>query len=432
MLEIVTVGIESICCDIFFETFMKERYKKKKVFHIAIIVLLTVLLTILSMGIKSQFWIKSSIGIIIMVGLMLFLYQGKIGQVFFLAICYYGILLAIDSGIIIVLQYWMEGDANSIIQNVENKPILLILLKSVLFLCVVLINKRFSRENNYGAMRENEWIRFCFFPIFTIIAAFFMVVDESVGRKAALFLSVGLLVADIMLFYSIKDFANRVEVNQKNNLVQEHIRNQIEMYESMELSYNRQKKKVHEFKNHLDCIQGLLQKNKREEALSYVSKINNPAEQHMNYFSTKNPIVDVVINQKYQQAQEEGISMVVVMDELNTIPMEDKDLVVLLSNLLNNAIEACRKLESEKRMIKLKFVQDAEQIVISVRNPIEEQLTVIDNKVKTTKKNKKEHGIGLYNIGQVVDKYRGEGICSSNEGVFSYTIIFQKKEMNKV
>lgn len=256
---------------------------------------------------------------------------------------------------------------------------------------------------------------------------FFMLADEKIEQKTTMVLALGLLGTNIILFYLIRDFTERAEESKRISLLQEQRKNQIETYESLELSYNQQKKKVHEFKNHLDCIQGLLKENRQEEALEYVSKINNPAEQHMSYFSTLNPVVDVVINQKYQQAQEEGIPMVMILDELSTIPIEDKDMVILLSNLLNNAIEACRKLDVKDRIIKFKFVQDKEQIIISIKNPIKKQPLIVDNQIKTTKDNEEEHGIGLYNIEEVIKKYRGEGIFNTEQGIFSYTIIFRKR-----
>jgi len=196
--------------------------------------------------------------------------------------------------------------------------------------------------------------------------------------------------ANVILFYLIKDFAERAESNKKDSLVKERRNHQIAMYESMELAYNQQKKKVHEFKNHLNCIQGLLQEDREKEALQYVSKINNLSEQHMNYFTTLNPVADVIINQKYQQALENGISMVTVLNELRGILMEDKDLVVLLSNLLNNAIEACDKLKKEQKQIKFKFVQQEERVILSIKNPIKGNLRIKGNEIKTSKKNEQE------------------------------------------
>lgn len=431
MLEsLILIGIEALGCDLFFQTFFKERYDKKRWLHILIILLLVAVWMIFAIYIDDTV-IRSVCGTVIMAMNMLVFYREKIGKIFFCAVCYEAIVLSMDMGLLAIFQHFMGGTLKEILDIDGKITPLWVLFKLILFLCVIAIYIIFSQDNALK-LKNTQWGRFFFFPIFTVMAVVFILLDKAIASQTAMFLSFGLLLTNIFLFYLIRDSASKSEKNRKTSLILEQRQNQIETYESMELSYNLQKRKVHEFKNHLDCIQGLLQENKEREALAYISKINNLTEQHMNYFNTLNPVADVVINQKYQQAQANGITMVTVLDELNEIPMKDKDLVVLLSNLLNNAIEACQNLEIEKRMIKFKFKQDREQIIISVRNPINEPITLIDNRVNTTKTNKKEHGIGFYNIEEVIDKYHGDGTCSSTQDEFSYTIIFDKEQMHSV
>lgn len=428
--NVVLVIIEILACDLFFQTFMERRFEKKPWLHRALIAVLVLAWMINS--IKAQnFWVKVTVGIGTVSVLMGILYKARISQIFFSAICYQAICMGMDLILLAVVRCFVDETLIGILQKEGKINILWILFKLILFLFVVCINRKFSKRN-YQLLRDDEWIRFLFFPVFTVAAIIFMLADEEMARKTMFFLAIGLMGANVILFYLIKDFAERAELNKKASLVKERRNHQIAMYESMELAYNQQKKKVHEFKNHLNCIQGLLQEDREKEALQYVSKINNLSEQHMNYFTTLNPVADVIINQKYQQALENGISMVTVLNELRGILMEDKDLVVLLSNLLNNAIEACDKLKKEQKQIKFKFVQQEERVILSIKNPIKGNLRIKGNEIKTSKKNEQEHGIGLYNIKKVIEKYGGEGICEVNKGIFSYTIIFCKKEMQKV
>lgn len=427
--NVILVVIEILACDLFFQTFMEERFEKNPWVHRVVIAILVLAWMMNSINVQNS-WVKAVIGIGTVFVFMGILYQAKISQIFFSAICYQAICLGMDLVLLAVVRCFVDESLMEILQREGKINILWILFKLILFLFVACINRKFSKRN-YQLLRDDEWIRFLFLPVFTVAAIIFMLVDEGMARKTMFFLSIGLMVANVILFYLIQDFAERTESNRKASLVKERRNNQIAMYESMELAYNQQKKKVHEFKNHLNCIQGLLQENRGKEALRYVGRINNLSEQQMNYFTTLNPVADVVINQKYQQALDEGISMVTVLDELRGIPMEDKDLVVLLSNLLNNAIEACRRLKKEQRQIKFKFVQKEEQVILSIKNPIKGKLRIKGNEVKTSKENEQEHGIGLYNIKKVIEKYGGEGICEADNGIFSYIIIFSKEEMQK-
>lgn len=427
--DLVMVVIEALSCDLFFETFVQERYPKKRWIHGIMVALFTLTGMIQGM-LFENFVIKAVIVIVMIVGVMLLGYQAKISRIFFYALCYDGILWGMDLILVSVYRFFSNETLTEVSQKEGKIVVLWIFFKLLLFLLIIVINRKFSKRN-YQLLQDDEWIRFLFVPFFSLAALMFILKDETMGRTTSFFLSVGLVGMNVMLFYLIRDFTERMEKSKKEELVAEQRNNQIEQYESMELSYQQQRKKVHEFKNHLSCIQGLLQDDKGEEALKYVKKINNLSEQHMNYFTTSNPVIDVVINQKYQQAQETGISMVAVLKGLKEIPMEDKDLVVLLSNLFNNAIEACRKLKKEKRQIKFKFVQEEERIILTIRNPIFGHLKVVDNKIETTKKNTREHGIGLRNIEEVIERYQGESICETENNVFSYTVIFNKKEMTE-
>lgn len=109
------------------------------------------------------------------------------------------------------------------------------------------------------------------------------------------------------------------------------------------------------------------------------------------------------------------------------INIEDEDIVTLLANLLDNAIEAADKVTDKQRVIKIQFVDEQGKVTISVRNPVGEALKKEGNRILTSKANKKEHGIGIINIQNVVRKYNGESIYSCSNGYFTHSVIIQYK-----
>ena len=96
--------------------------------------------------------------------------------------------------------------------------------------------------------------------------------------------------------------------------------------------------------------------------------------------------------------------------------------ILIVSNLPDNAIEACEKTDMEQRLIKVKLHTEFNRITISVRNPAAEAPIKNGEKFETTKSDKKEHGIGLMNVEQTVMKYGGECISSHSKGFFTYSI----------
>ena len=111
------------------------------------------------------------------------------------------------------------------------------------------------------------------------------------------------------------------------------------------------------------------------------------------------------------------------INDLSEIGICDEDIVVILSNLLNNAIEACEKC-NEKKVIKMKFVKEKDNVIISVKNTYDGELVIEDGEIQTSKKQDiDEHGIGIKNIIDVISKYQGSYAIQNNENEFYFSII---------
>lgn len=111
------------------------------------------------------------------------------------------------------------------------------------------------------------------------------------------------------------------------------------------------------------------------------------------------------------------------LNDLSTIGIEDEDIVVILSNLLSNAIEACEKY-SGKKVIKLKFIKEGDDIIISVKNTYNGELEIRDGEIQTSKLyDSDEHGIGINNIIDVIEKYQGSYTIQNDKEEFYFSIM---------
>lgn len=422
--RLILTGIEAFCCNIFFHTFMKKRYKKAAYLDGVVLVFFTLSFFLISMMKQENYLTKTVCTILAIIIFMFPLYKVNAGQVIFCAICYDGILMAVDNGMYQIASYLEGNNPENLLRSSYSITVMAILCKSVLFLVVVLISWKFSGEDAYYLLEDKEWIRFLFFPIFTITAVLLFLLRQQKEEAVVLVISFGLLASNFILFYLIRDFVRREKENQELFIIRERVKNQMAMYESMKLSFQEQRIRAHEFKNHMDCIQGLLRENEITKAMEYVNNINENVENNMNYFNTSNPVINAVINQKFRQAKELDIAVIIALDQLDEVNIQEEDLVVLLANLLNNAIEACEKLDKEKRFIKFKFVREDKKYIISIKNPVRETIMMEHDQIRTSKDNPLEHGVGLLNIKNIIGKYHGEGVCTCHDGYFCYTLIF--------
>ena len=103
--------------------------------------------------------------------------------------------------------------------------------------------------------------------------------------------------------------------------------------------------------------------------------------------------------------------------------ISDEDVVVIMSNLLNNAIEACEKWRGDK-IIKLKIVIEDNNAIISVKNTYENAVIYENGEIQTTKiLDTDEHGIGIKNIAETIRKYGGSYVIQNDEREFYFSIM---------
>lgn len=189
------------------------------------------------------------------------------------------------------------------------------------------------------------------------------------------------------------------------------------------------KKIRHDFKNHILGISALMNNKRYEDLSKYLKKMFNDENITVdNFISTGNLIIDVILNNKISEAI--GLNI-----EVNTniyIPPElrvdEFEFIVVLGNILDNAIEATCKLKENERHIKILIsYNERKTLTISVINSYNGEKSFLSN--KTTKFDKDNHGIGLKNIKEIMDKNNGFfGIHHDNK-TFEIKIMFYDIEI---
>ena len=226
----------------------------------------------------------------------------------------------------------------------------------------------------------------------------------------------------------INDILKREIRVRESELFRLRAKNQTDMYRSVSENFVKQRKITHEYKNRILCIESLINAGNYEELKNYIKNISGHLSVEPDYIKTNNVIVDAILNSKYRETLEKGIIFIFQLNDLSKINLSDEDIVVILSNLLSNAIEACEKC-SGKKVIKLKFVQEGDNIIISVKNTYNGKLEIKDGEIQTSKLYESdEHGIGIKNIIDVIEKYQGSYTIQNDKEEFYFSILIYRAE----
>lgn len=168
--------------------------------------------------------------------------------------------------------------------------------------------------------------------------------------------------------------------------------------------YTENAKLYHDIKYHLRALERLLQNGDRREALAYIESVQEPLQCKMIPVHTGVDIVDTVIYEAKEKAEQRNILLVVETPILPSgLKLEDREFCVLFANLLNNALEAA------KEQIRLNIAITAGFLVIEMQNDYKEKPVVKNNHfVSEREQDSLAHGWGMKIIEQIVEKYQGE------------------------
>ena len=231
------------------------------------------------------------------------------------------------------------------------------------------------------------------------------------------------------LIASMQDKQRAALLASQVDQMQAHIR-------EIEQLYTGVRSMRHDMQNYLFDIKSLLAAQGvsvegEGELAGYFSGIGTALDALNFYFHTGNPVTDVVLNGKYQQAKSMGIQFDSEFLFPSDYGIDVFDLSIILNNALNNALEACEVLSGSdpeaERFISVTSYCKNNMFLIEVKNSFDGTVCVTeDGGLKSRKQDTHRHGLGFQNIVRCVDKYLGSADYTCCDRTFTLIVMLQK------
>lgn len=196
--------------------------------------------------------------------------------------------------------------------------------------------------------------------------------------------------------------------------------------EVLEEYFEKMRADSHEYKNHLNAIYGVLQVGDYDQikdlVKGYIQNVSN--EDHLIELSKiNNQLIRALIYSKISYATSIGINFkYYIKSSLKDISISDSELVIIMSNILNNAIEASS--ESDDKYVELTLGKKDNKYNIVVKNSVnnEDVINVLEMFNYGYSNKGDERGVGLYNVKTIVDNNGGEILVDVDEKIFTMEI----------
>ena len=428
--DVIVLIIEIVSCYSFFDIFAIKRKRNKS--QVVLSVLMLIVLSRLCIHFLKKYTIIKMLLMIVMIILaMWFLYEISFIKTLILVFFIESIITITDYIVIMILaknygDITTLGGASSLIGR-----LILILSRLILFAILIVISRISSKKrNNVTAdMSNKEWIQFLIFPIFTICAVMLMVNSVMKAYHSDIIpvyyiIAIGLIVLNLVVFHLISEILEHSRKMKEAQILRQQSIGQVGLYNSMRENYNIQRQRTHEYKNQILCMDMLMKKKDYSKLEDYIGNISDGLDAQLDMVDTNNDVVNAILNAKYYEAIKNDVLFVLKINDLSDIKVSDEDIVTILSNLLDNAIEAAKQCNVGKRTVKIKLLSEDDVLTIAVSNTYKtEPMLTEDGYIRTTKNNKEEHGWGIRNIVATLEKYDAEYIIDYKNGEFVFSIM---------
>lgn len=416
VISVIWTGLELLSVVFFNGAFLFRRKKNK--YQIIIPVLFWIFVCLYT-NLGINILVKQALTVLVFAGLSFVLYNGKYSAHIVLSLLCYIFIIVIDTLVINGMCALLRISYEVLIWRKLSYVTLTTVDKmtSVFFSWLLY---RLRHRGSLGNYHSKWLILSILFPL--VSAMMFAVLfysspkDEDVSLIIVIFSGV-LMIANVAMLYIISNIEKTAEHEHYTRMLHQQISIQSKNYNALKENYTVQRKATHEFERHVQVVRDLLDRGEYDAAQDYVRQLQCNRTLRIFSINSNNPVVDVVLNQKFQVAQESGVRMSVKVSDLSSVTIKKDLLVVLLSNLLDNAIEACIKYEGTKEIVCSILKEDS--LYISIRNtsfPVK----LVNGEFPTTKLNATEHGYGLQAVKYILDGLNAEYTFAYSNGWFQF------------
>lgn len=324
------------------------------------------------------------------------------------SVVYYLLIEAGQSGLLLLRQDWIRG--------------LYLMVFGVG--CVWLSEKLKGIKVLFQGMRKKRLFQFWGIILATVLLVYFQRIYIFLVSDQYVALWIVFLLAAIIIGCAGVVYTQKFKMNEWGKLQQVKLSMMEENYEQMIRMYKEKAVLIHDEKHHFQIIRELLCQGEKQKAIDYAEKITGELERSGSRVWSGHPMLDLILNIKIDEAKKHLIDMDIKFDDMSGLVVDEIDICALISNLIDNAIEANLKIEwPDDRWIKFYGERKGELWIINSSNPTVVKAVMMDGKLVSSKKDKTVHGYGTESIRRVLDKYMGDMNYQIEDKRFAVTLL---------
>lgn len=375
-------------------------------------------LAVVSLLVASPY-VRIGITFIILLMIAVFLYNNSSSVKFFAAVYYLLIVFISETLFVGILTIMGYGNPAELLES--NMGRILGMIGTKIFDFWIIVYSCRIYKNKVKSLPLGYWVLIILMPFLSVVILnqIFPVNHSSNNAMIGYIISVcGVLYLNISVFNYFESYDKQIKLAALEQIMERESEN----YRAIAGSYAEIRNIKHDLRNQVTVLNDLIKDDKYDEAKQLINQLYSTVEKATSVCYTGNAAVDSIINLKGDYARSRNILFMPKI-KVNTIDFDTVGICRILGNALDNAIEACERMDIDEKCVCIAMYQFDSKLIIEIENT---SLPVDVNNLTTTKKNKEAHGIGMQSIKQTVESMNGYVSCSYENGYFSIKIVLPK------
>lgn len=356
------------------------------------------------------------------------------GSIFFVSLCYVTIMSKrlIVSAFIYMCSFSSEAVVAVIVGisgfdafgNTEHISVFWNLIIEMIFWSISLIIRKFNNINEKLKVPKS-FVTFIIVITVSMICLECMIFSqEKLDERIAGISLVCLISSVFMLMYLYDSLTIVIKEHMETAIAKKEKEYYHKQSEMLTEKYAELNKYRHDMKNRMIAIQQMVNKKQYESVSRYTEEFVEKIEFATPYCNTGNIALDSIVNYKLTKMTELGISVEIDIVLPSNLPINEDDLVVIVGNLLDNAMDGTGMMEKAiDRFVQIDFSYEKGSVWLCVKNAYNGCLQRRGKSFFTSKKDKTMHGLGLQNVREIVEKYNGLLEFSTEDNLFVVDIV---------
>lgn len=412
-------------CHIFFAAFFPRRSVFENNFYCAGMFILFVFLqsSVNLLGSTTLNLILTPIVIFLYLALT---YKAKLVQL----IMYFALEMSVLLGCEFLFTVIAETTSKDSALNLSSMPWQTITIKLMSFMILSIIKQLCNKT---GDKQTNKvfWM-YLLMPVASLGMMFstFFIGKEIIGDisvKIALLCSfVLMLFANMIVFAAFDRYAKDLHLSMQQKWIISKDRMNRQYYEKIaDMNENRQTM-MHDLKHYISALRAMVRCEEASDALQFLNDLNVKLDANEQCVHSDIPVLDAVLSEKEDDAKERGVNMDIQVEPGCSLGgVNEMDYIVMMGNLLDNAIQAAEKCEKDSNVnVNIFMENNGAFLVTKICNSYnKENLIMEGDEFVSTKKDSGIHGIGIKSVKKMAAACNGMFKIDIKENVFTATLI---------